>query len=109
MTITKGKHIFEVVENIPEGYTVWNIGDNMVEGYLPLAQIENYQVNPNTLKAIKIDSNEELKLLRDAAGYGVNDLRSAKRAANRKTPKSYIARKKKELAEKTITIFEKLS
>lgn len=115
MTITKGCTMidrvdtFEVVESFPQGYIVWNIGDNMVDGYLPLAQVENDSVNLNTLKAIKIDSNEELKLLREAAGYGVHDLKSAKRAMNRKNPKGSIARRKKELAEKTITIFERLS
>ena len=108
MRITNERHTFEVVENIPEGYTVWNIGDNMTDGYLPLCQSENFQINPNTLKAIKMD-HEELKLMREAAGYGVEDLKSAKRAMNRKNPKSYIARRKKELAEKTITIFERLS
>ena len=108
MRITDERHTFEVVENIPEGYEVWNIGDNMIDGYLPLAQAENYQINPNTLKAIKLES-EELELMREAAGYGVNNLKSAKRAVNLKNPKSYIAKRKKALAEQTITIFERLS
>lgn len=101
--------VFEVVENIPEDYEVWNIGDNMNDGYLPLAKVKDYGIDPSTLKAIKIDSSEELKLLREAANYGVHNLKSAKRAVNLKNPKSSITRRKKELAEKTIAIFERLS
>lgn len=107
MRIIDEKHTFEVVENIPEGYEVWNIGDNMMDGYLPLAQVEDYQINPNTLKAIKLEF-EELKLMREAANFGVVNLKSAKRAINRKSTKSYITKRQKELAEKTITIFERL-
>ena len=109
MMIKSGKYDFQVVKSIPHDYIVWNIGNNMIDGYLPLAQItEGYNINQSTLKAIKISSEEELNLLRDAAGYGVHDLKSAKKALNRKNPKGYIARRKKELAEKAITIFEKL-
>lgn len=118
MTITTGttnKHTFEVVGKIPKGFFVWNIGDNMGDNnYIPLCEDLNpndknsYEINQNTLKAIKLDK-EEVMILRDAAGYGVNDLKSAKRAMNRKDPKGYIAKKKKELAEKTISIFERIS
>jgi len=109
MIIKDSKHSFEVVEKIPQGYEIWNIGDNMIDGYIPLAEeVEKYKINPNTLKAIKLDPNE-LTLLRKSANYGVVDLKSAKRAINRKAPKTYIAIRKKELAEKTITIFERLS
>lgn len=35
-------HTFEVVDSIPFGYHIWNIGKNMKEGYLPLVQLGGY-------------------------------------------------------------------
>lgn len=58
-TIRFGKLVFDVVDSIPEGYSLWSIG-TMVEGYLPLAQISDYKVNPDTLKAIKVDNAEKV-------------------------------------------------
>lgn len=108
MIITSKRHNFEVVESIPSGYEIWNIGDNMIDGYIPLAEVEGCKINPDTLKAIKLD-DEEVAILRDCANYGVVNLKTAKRALARKNPKGYITRKKKELAEKAINIFEKIS
>lgn len=52
---------FELVEKIPEGYVIWNIGTNMKDGYLPLCQIDNgYNVNVETLKAIKLEKAQEI-------------------------------------------------
>ena len=100
---------FEVVNKIPKNYEIWNIGDNMADGYLPLCEFkEGYNVNIETLKAIKIEG-EELEILRHAVNYGVKDLKSAKKALNRKNPKSYIARKKADFARQTITILEQIS
>ena len=109
MKITDGKDTFEVVEKIPTGYVVWNIGDNMIDGYLPLTELEGDYIIPETLKAIKIDDANELKLLRNACHYGVHDLKSCKRKMNRKNPKGYIAKKGKALAEATIKSFERLT
>ena len=109
MIITsKSMHNFEVVESIPSGYEIWNIGDNMVDGYIPLAEVEGYKINPDTLKAIKLE-DEEVAILRDCAHYGVNNLETARKALARKNPKGWITRKKKELAKKSINIFEKIS
>lgn len=109
------KKTYEVVNKIPEGFFVWNIGDNMgTDEYIPIAEDlhpedkEDYSINPYTVKAIKLDPKEVL-LLRDAANYGVNDYKTAKKAMNRKNPKGFITRRKKELAEKTISIFERIS
>lgn len=57
-TITSGNHTFEIVESVPEGFSIWNIGENMVEGYLPLCEpVEegSFKVNVDTLKAIKLE------------------------------------------------------
>ena len=33
-TITDGKDTFELVDYVPLGYRIWNIGKNMIDGYL---------------------------------------------------------------------------
>lgn len=42
--IRSSKNVFEVIEKIPCGYKIWNIGKNMVDGWLPLVRCEGYNV-----------------------------------------------------------------
>lgn len=59
--LTTGRHTFEVVNDLPAGYIVWNIGRHnfQFEGYIPLCQADdNYNVNTKTLKALKVKSEE---------------------------------------------------
>lgn len=53
---------FEIVEEFPLGYTIWNIGQHMPDGYLPLCRViaGTYQIEPDTLKAIKIDGAQKI-------------------------------------------------
>ena len=58
-----GEHIFEIVDFVPYGYKIWNIGKNMIDGYLPLVQAGGYdgcQVNTQTMKAIKIEGAQKI-------------------------------------------------
>jgi hypothetical protein len=68
-TITSGKNIFEVVDFIPYGYHIWNIGKNMIEGYLPLVQLGGYNgcCVIGVKKAIQVDGAQTIL---DAIGYG---------------------------------------
>ena len=82
--------IFEIVDKIPVGFFVWNIGENMgSDEYIPLAQDlkpgdkENFEINPHTLKAIKLQP-EEVQLLKTAAGDGINNIITADKALKRK-------------------------
>lgn len=66
-TITDGVHTFEIVDFVPLGYEIWNIGKNMIDGYLPLCRLSQYQPFPGgrqieteTLKAIKIDGAQTI-------------------------------------------------
>ena len=67
-------HKFEIVDFVPLGYTVWNIGSqHMPYGYLPLCRLKTVQpfdggrdIETDTLKAIKI---EGAHLILDAVGY----------------------------------------
>lgn len=62
-TIVDEHHSFQVVDKVPLGYVIWNIGNNMADGYLPLCQVggpDGCQVNPDTLKAVKCDSAQTI-------------------------------------------------
>lgn len=109
--IAAGDRKFEVVDHIPDGFTVWNIGENMGTcDYIPLCEKmfpgnkECYDINPGTLKALPLPQDDVLTL-RKAAGYGVIDLKSARRALNR-TPKTRHMQEKQEFAKLAIEIFK---
>lgn len=106
--------IYKIVEKIPFNFYVWNIGKNMgSDEYIPLCQDlypeikDNYSINPDTLRTIKLPK-EEVELLREAAGWGVVSLKEAEKALKSKRH-SYIAEKRRESAHKTIDIFERIT
>ena len=107
-------HKFQIVKKIPGGFFVWNIGENMgSDEWIPLAQDlkpgdkENFDINPDTLKAIRLKP-EEVQILRKAAGIGVNNLKTAERALKSKR-RGYWSDRKRKSAEMTIDIFRKIS
>ena len=106
--------VFEIVDKIPANFFVWNIGENMgSDEYIPLAQDlrpgdkENFEINPYTLKAIRLNP-EEVQILRKAAAVGVNSLKAAEKALKSKRRGYWSDRKKKE-AENTIEIFRRIT
>ena len=106
--------VFEIVDKIPTGFFVWNIGDNMGhDEYIPVCQdffskdTASSEIYTRTLKAIKL-SLEEVKLLRKAAGYGVNSKETAEKALRCKR-KGRLSDIKRFHAEKTIDIFNRIS
>ena len=71
-------HTFELVDRVPLGYSIWNIGENMADGYLPLCRLAAVQPFPggrsievDTLKAIKCEGAQEILA---AAGWGPETL-----------------------------------
>lgn len=107
-------HTFEIVNKIPLGFFVWNIGENMGhDEYIPLCEDlhpedrNNYDVNTSTLKAIKLPV-EEVQLLRAAAHWGVTSKAEASKALRSKR-KGYTSDKKRYHAEKTIDIFNRIT
>ena len=106
--------VFEIVEKIPIHYFVWNIGENMgTDEYIPICEElhpedkDNYEINAYTVKAIKL-SVEEVKALRKAAHVGINSKKTAEKALKSKR-RGYWSDKKREQAEKTIDIFNKIT
>lgn len=107
-------HKFQIVEKIPANFFVWNIGENMgSDEWIPLAEDlkpedkEDYHVNTETLKAIRLNP-EEVQILRKAAGIGVNNLKAAEKALKSKR-RGYWSDRKRKAAEMTIDIFRKIS
>lgn len=73
-TITHNGRTFELVDRVLVGYHIWNIGEHMVDGYLPLCRLAAIQPFPggrtielDTLKAIKC---EGAQIILAAIGYG---------------------------------------
>lgn len=112
---TLGKtDIYKIVEKIPFGFFVWNIGENMEsDEYIPLCQDlhpeikDDYSINRDTLRAIKLPT-EEVELLREAAGWGVNSLETARKALKSRR-RGFISDKKRENAQKVLSIFEEIT
>jgi len=106
--------IYKIVKKIPFGFYVWNIGEHMgSDEYIPLCQDlypgikDDYSINSDTLRAIKLPK-EEVELLREAAAWGVNSIETARKALKSRRH-SYTAEKKRENARKTIDIFERIT
>ena len=105
---------YEVVQKIPVGFFVWNIGENMGhDEYIPICEDlhpedkDNYNININTVKAIKL-SAEEVKTLRKAAHCGIVSKKTAEKALKSKR-RGYWSDRKREEAEKTIDIFKRIT
>ena len=76
-SITVGEHTFIIVERIEAPYFIWNIGNNMPEGYLPLcrkAAIQPFDgaccIDQGSLQAIKCEGAQQILA---AASYGLNN------------------------------------
>ena len=107
-------HKFQIVNKIPKGFYVWNIGENMgSDEWIPLAEDlkpedkEDYSVNTETLKAIRL-IREEVQALRESASIGVKNLKTAEKALKNKR-RGYWSDMKRKAAETTIDIFRKIS
>ena len=105
--------IFEIVEKIPSGFFVWNIGENMgTDEYIPICEDlhpedkDNYEINASTLKAIRL-SLEDVEALREAAHVGIVSKKTAEKALKSKR-RGYTSDRKRAAAELTIEIFRRI-
>lgn len=98
---------FEIVKKIPYGFEVWNIPEIGNGEYIPICQTVDYNVNVNTLKAIKL-SKSEVTILSKAADAGIKTVAKAKRTLSR-TAKTAYARENQRRAEKALTILERIT
>lgn len=105
--------VFEIVEKIPGGFFVWNIGENMgTHEYIPICEDlyqgdkENFEINPATLKAVKV-TPDEWKKLSKAASWGITNLKQAEKALKSKR-NGYTSDRKREASKMTIDIFRRI-
>jgi hypothetical protein len=73
--IVDGKYTFEIIDYVPYGYVIWNVGKNMIDGYLPIVQLcgeDGCQVNTETMKAIKL---KDAQIILAAIGWGQNTIK----------------------------------
>ena len=86
-------HRFEVVDKIPKGYKVWNIGTKNMgsEEYLPLCvTFDKFTVDISSLKTVKMDA-EEIKTLNFASmQYGLHSLEECEKRIDCARPKGGI-------------------
>ena len=78
-TLCEKTDVFEIVEKIPAGFFVWNIGENMgTHEYIPVCEDlhpedkDNYEINTATLKAVKVAPDEWEKLNKAGDTYQAN-------------------------------------
>ena len=69
-----------VLDRIPAGFQVWNIGKHAPAGYVLAAQVRNYNVIMSTLCAVAL-SDHERQTIDAAAAYGCCNLKTARRMA----------------------------
>ena len=112
-TLCEKTDIFEIVEKIPVGFFIWNIGENMgTHEYIPVCEDlhpedkDDYRINPATLKAVKV-SPEEWEKLDKAANWGVGNLKQAEKALKSKR-RGYTYERERAAAELTIEIFRRI-
>ena len=112
-TLCEKTDIFEIVEKIPVGFFIWNIGENMgTDEYIPICEDlhpedkDNYEINTSTLKAIRL-SREDVEALREAAHAGIVSKKTAEKALKSKR-RGYWSDRKRAAAELTIEIFRRI-
>lgn len=106
-------YVFEIVEKIPAGYEVWNIPPIACGEYIPVCMTVEpgnkncFDVNINTLKAVKLDKKEVVSLHVAASG-GDKTIKDIRRTLGR-TPKTAYMRKRQERAAKALPILERIT
>lgn len=105
--------VFEIVEKIPAGFFVWNIGENMgTHEYIPVCEYlhpedkDNCKINTATLKAVKVTPDEWGKLNK-AASWGIGNLTQAEKVLKSKSH-GYTADRKRAAAQLTIEILRRI-
>lgn len=75
LTVTSGNSTFELVDVVPLGFVMWNIGKNAPKGCVPFCRVipGTNNVEADTLKAIRIGEDAARKVMM-ALGNGCNTL-----------------------------------
>jgi len=89
--IESGHHKFEIVNEIPKNHFLWNIGKNMPDGYLPIAEQgeTSYSVNGATLKAIEFKEAQTILAAIGAGHRTVKDMETLLHYGEKRSVKPY--------------------
>ena len=114
MQLRNKTHTFEVVEKIPPGYMVWNIGENMgFDEYIPICERskpndpDDYSIKVTTLKAIRLKPSD-VQTLREAAAWSVPTLAAAEKALQ-STRHGYLIDNQRAAAAAAIDIYREIT
>lgn len=107
---------FTIVDQIPDSrYHVWNIGDNMIDGFLPLCcklpSEFDWQELVDPASLVAIDMRDRLDVLADmrkAAGVGITNLERVYKALGTVTTTG-LGKQQKEWAQVLLPVYEELS
>ena len=77
-TITYKNINVPVIDHIPAGFVVWNIGDYAPAGYILICITCGYNVIKETLHALPVNDQEK-SIIDHAAWYGGDNLQHARR------------------------------
>ncbi|WP_024858997.1 hypothetical protein [Ruminococcus albus] len=65
--IVYGKNTFTIVNEVPDGYKIWNIGPYMLKGFIPLCRLKQellqkglYVIEKDCLLAIKSEGSDKI-------------------------------------------------
>ena len=98
-----------VIDHIPAGYVVWNIGKHAPAGYVLLCKCNGYNVIMETLQALPVNDHDK-QILDAAASYGYSNLQKTRRAAAAVAHGYKNApRRRFNLILAALTVFEKIS
>ena len=106
-------YIFEVVDKIPKGFDIWPISGIGNGEYTPICETMHpedkncYDVNTQTLKAIKL-SKEEVEILFSSAMAGDGTLKKVNGTLKR-VAKTATMRRRQEKARKALPILERIT
>lgn len=108
-----GTNVYEIVDEVPLGYTIWNIGVNAPEGYLPFCRLSRHQrfeggrdIETDTLKAMKVEGVQDILA---AVSNGYRTLSEMKSYVNNhRIPKTDCERRSVALCRKAIPFMLKI-
>lgn len=98
---------FEIIDYVPTGFVIWNIGKHMVDGYIPFVRVGGYdgcQVVEGSKKAYKFDEAQDILAI---TTYGIQTSEETEKYIKKRlNKKGYEENIKK--VEKAIPLFKEL-
>lgn len=95
-----------VVDRIPRGFVVWNIGRNAPAGHVLICRCKGFDVIKETIKAVELPA-DELLIIDDAASWGNGNYDECVKIL-KSNGVGYVARRRRETAAAALPIFRRI-